>query len=70
MPEHRDTPEWKSSSRGEAAWKETRERVAARNTEARKQGKVERDGYEQDREDARRNAAAVRHARLLSRDLP
>ena len=70
MPDQHERPDWKSSSRGEAAWKERREDVASRNAEARKLGKVERDAYERDREAARRNAAAVRHARLLTRDLP
>ena len=67
MTEQHDGAGWKSSSRGEAAWKETMERVASRNTEARKQGKLERDTYERNREDARRSAAAKRHAKLLNR---
>jgi hypothetical protein len=65
MTEQHDGVGWKSSSRGEAAWKETMERVATRNTEARKAGKLERDTYERGREDARRAAAAKRHAKLL-----
>jgi hypothetical protein len=67
MTEQHDGAGWKSSSRGEAAWKETMERVASRNSEARKQGKLERDTYERDRADARRAADAKRHAKLLSR---
>ena len=43
------------------------EHVATRNTEARKAGKLERDTYERGREDARRAAAAKRHAKLLGR---
>jgi hypothetical protein len=67
MTEQHDGVGWKSSSRGEAAWKETMERVATRNTEARKAGKLERDTYERGRGDARRAAAAKRHAKLLGR---
>jgi hypothetical protein len=61
---------WKSSSRGEAAWKEERERIASRNAEARKQGKNRRESYEQTRDDARRATAARLHAELLKRRLP
>ena len=39
MAEHDDGAGWKSSSRGEAAWKETREEVASRNADARRQGR-------------------------------
>jgi hypothetical protein len=67
MTEQQDGAGWKSSSRGEAAWKETMDAVGARNSEARKQGKIERDAYERTREDARRAAAAKRHAKLLNR---
>ena len=67
MAEQQDGAGWKSSSRGEAAWKETMDRVASRNSEARKQGKIERDNYERDREDARRAASAKRHAKLLNK---
>ena len=70
MPEHDDGPGWKSSSRGDSAWKETRERVASRNADARKQGKQERETYERGREDARRQAAAKQHAKLLKRRSP
>lgn len=70
MPEHDDGPGWKSSSRGEAAWKETRERVASRNADARKEGKQERETYERGREDARRAAAAKQHAKLMGRRTP
>jgi hypothetical protein len=61
---------WKSSSRGEAAWKETRERIASRNADARKLGKQRRETYEQTREDARRATAARQRAELLKRPLP
>jgi hypothetical protein len=67
MTEQHDGAGWKSSSRGDAAWKETMDRVASRNSEARKQGKLERDAYERTRADARRAADAKRHAKLLNR---
>jgi hypothetical protein len=65
MPQHQDEADWKSSSRGESAWKERREEVASRNADARKQGKQERESYERGREDARRAAEARRHVELL-----
>jgi hypothetical protein len=70
MPDHDDGAGWKSSSRGETAWKETRERVASRNADARKQGKQRRETYERSREDARRAAAAKQHAQLMRRRTP
>jgi hypothetical protein len=67
MTEQGDMSEWKSSARGESAWKETRERVAARNDEVRKSGRRQREGYEREREEVRQAAAARRHAQLLKR---
>jgi hypothetical protein len=67
MTQQGDGSTWKSSTRGEQAWKEARERVASRNAEARKAGKREREAYERDRENARQAAAAKRHAELLRR---
>jgi hypothetical protein len=61
---------WKSSSRGELAWKEARERVASRNAEARKAGKAERESYERERELVRQTAAARSHAELVNRPRP
>jgi hypothetical protein len=61
---------WKSSSRGERAWKEATDRVASRNAEARKAGRVERDAYEREREDARRAAAEKRRVELVNRRTP
>jgi hypothetical protein len=54
-----------SSARGEAAWKQTTEAVAARNQRARKAGREERLAYERRREDARRASEARAHARLI-----
>lgn len=70
MTEQDDRAGWKSSSRGETAWKETKERVASRNADARKQGKLRRETYERSRDDARRAAAAKQHAQLLNRRTP
>jgi hypothetical protein len=54
-----------SSARGEAAWKEAREAIAARNQRAQKAGRERRQLYERQRDDARRAAEARAHARLL-----
>ena len=54
-----------SSARGEAAWKQAREAVAARNQRAQKAGREERQAYERQREGVRRAAEARLHARLL-----
>jgi hypothetical protein len=70
MDEHEDGAGWKSSSRGDSAWKETRERVASRNADARKQGKQQRETYERTREEARRAAEAKRHVELLKQRTP
>jgi hypothetical protein len=61
---------WKSSTRGEQAWKEATENVASRNAAARRAGKLEREEYERGREDMRRAAAARRHAELMHRRTP
>ena len=58
---------WSSSSRGDRAWKEDTDRVATRNAEARKAGRLEREAYERRREETRRAAAAERHAKLVER---
>jgi len=62
-----DSPDWKTSARGESAWKETRERVATRNAEVSKTSKVVRDRYDRERADVRRAAAVKRDAHLLKR---
>ena len=54
--------------RGEAAWKEDRERIAARNDEARKAGRQRRDDYERQRAEARHAADVRRRAALLKKD--
>ncbi len=70
MAEQDDMAGWKSSSRGEAAWKETKDDVASRNAEARREGKRRRETYERTREDARRAAAAKQRAALLKQRAP
>jgi hypothetical protein len=67
MSKQSEGADWQSSARGESAWKETRERVAARNDEVRKSGKVEREGYERERESTRQTAAAKRQADVRKR---
>jgi hypothetical protein len=62
--------EWKPSTRGEQAWKEATERVASRNAEVRKAGKIEREAYERQRAAARHAAAAKRDAALRVRRTP
>ena len=64
------SPSWKSSSRGERAWRDEVEDLASRNADARKAGRSEREAYERGREDARRAVDAKRHARLLARRTP
>ena len=61
MTDQLDRPS-ESSARGEAAWKQAREAVAARNQQA---GREERQAYERQRDGARRDAEARNHARLL-----
>jgi hypothetical protein len=70
MAEQGDGSGWKSSARGDQAWKEATEEVASRNANARKVGRSQRDAYERGREDVRRAAARRRHAELLSRRTP
>ena len=61
---------WQSSSRGERAWKEETDRVASRNADARKAGRLEREEYERGRDEARRSAAAEREAKFRKGRLP
>ncbi len=44
-----------TAKRGEAAWKEHRERIAARNDAARKEGRARREADERERDQARRD---------------
>lgn len=61
---------WQSSTRGERAWKEATDRVASRNADARKAGRLERERHERGRDEARRSAAAERDAKLRKQRIP
>ena len=60
-----DQEEQPSGTRGEAAWKEAKERIAERNEKARKAGKQERAAYESGRAKARHAAELRRMGHLL-----
>ncbi len=62
--------QWKTSTRGEQAWKETMERVSTRNAETRKAGRIERETYERDRAEMRRDGLAKRNAASAKRRKP
>ena len=62
--------DWTSSTRGEKAWKEETDRVASRNAEARKAGRIERETYERERDQARNVVDAERHAKLVKTRQP
>ena len=55
------------AKRGDAAWREMRDGIAARNDQARKDGRKQRETEERDREDRRRSADGVRRAALLKK---
>ena len=55
------------SKRGEAAWKETKDRIAERNVQARKAGKQRREAQELQREETRRAAEQRRMIELLNK---
>jgi hypothetical protein len=57
----------KPAPRGEAAWLAERERVAKRNAETRKAGKLERETQERQRADDRRTAEVRRAGELARR---
>jgi hypothetical protein len=59
--------QWKTSTRGDQAWKETMERVSTRNAETRKAGRIERETYEKDRAEMRRAGVARRTAATAKR---
>jgi hypothetical protein len=67
MTEHVDNEEHKPAARGEAAWKETKERIAASNQKVKRAGKERREAYEQGRADALRAAEARRDAKLIGK---
>ncbi len=70
MNDQDDQGKWQTSTRGDAAWKEARASVAARNDTARKAGKQRRETYERERAQARHAAEERRHAQMLKRRTP
>jgi hypothetical protein len=70
MSDQPDAGNQRSSARGDAAWKEETERIAARNQAARKAGKERRAAYEQGRDAARNQAERQRHIDLLAKGRP
>ena len=60
MPKQDDSSGWSTSTRGDSAWKEARESVAARTAETRKAGKAARETYEKGREAMKRAGVAKR----------
>jgi hypothetical protein len=62
-----ENQEPKSSTRGEAAWREQKERIAERNAQARSAGKQRREAYETERGEARRAAERRQMADLLAK---
>ena len=67
MKEQPDAP---APKRGEAAWKEERERIAERNSKTRKAGKEEREAHELQQGTSRREAEGRRMAQLLGKQKP
>ena len=55
----------KPAKRGEAAWKEAKERVAERNAQARKAGKQQRQNYERQKAAERQKAERRQMAQAL-----
>jgi hypothetical protein len=55
------------SKRGEAAWKETKARIAERNDAARKAGKQRREAHELQRKETRQAAERRRMVELLGK---
>ena len=56
----------RGSARGEAAWKEARERVAERNAKTRKAGREQRESYERDKAMARQATERRQLAELIT----
>jgi len=53
--------------RGEAAWKEHRQRIAARNDRVRKEGKARREASEREKDQARRERERREMAALVGK---
>jgi hypothetical protein len=67
MSRPEDGAGWKSAARGESAWQQDRDEVAARNEAARKAGRHRRTAEEREREVARKAKEARQEASLLGR---
>lgn len=68
MPDQADQPDERATpKRGEAAWKEARERIAARNDQARKAGQARRAAYEREKDESRRLLERRQMAELLAK---
>ena len=65
MGDPADQQEQPTGSRGEAAWEEHRQRIAARNDRVRKEGKARRAAEERERDRARRERERREMAALL-----
>ena len=61
MTDHPNHLEGRPSKRGEAAWKDARERIARWNAEARKAGKRRREAHDRQIEENRQQAERERH---------
>ena len=68
MTEQDDGSGWKSSARGEQAWKEATERVASRNAQSRKIGKSQREAYERERSSGRTGGRVIDSPRTNERE--
>jgi hypothetical protein len=62
-----DQEQQPTGRRGEAAWKEHRERIAARNDAVRKEGKARREASEREKDQARRDRERRELAALVAR---
>lgn len=65
MSDPTDEPTKEPQLRGEAAWKQEKARIEARNTKAQKDGKERRAAYEREREASRLGAEGREEARFI-----
>ncbi len=67
MNQHPEPEGGRSSARGESAWQEARDEVAARNRATRKAAIERRETYEKERHESRRAAEIQRHSELIAK---
>jgi hypothetical protein len=67
MSDPADGQEQPTGRRGEAAWKEHMDRIAARNDKARKEGRARRDAAEREKDQARRDRDRRELAALIGK---